>query len=51
MKKGKIARRLRTKPTMTRHLIAERWAMAAAGYAAQCLREAKKGDRHPFLRD
>ena len=40
--KVKMAQRLRGETTMTLSWIAERLAMGAAGYAAQCLREAKK---------
>jgi hypothetical protein len=43
--KVKIARRLRAETTMTLPWIAGRLAMGTAGYAAQCLRKAKKGKR------
>jgi hypothetical protein len=49
--KVKIARRLRGETTMTLSWIAQRLAMGAAGYAAQCLREASKGRKHAILRD
>ena len=39
--KLKIARRLRRETTMTLDWIAERLNMGAAGYAAQCLRQAR----------
>ena len=40
--KVRIAKRLRVETTMTLAWIAQRLAMGAAGYAAQCLRETKK---------
>ena len=40
--KVKMAKRLRDETTMTLGWIAGRLAMGAAGYAAQCLREARK---------
>ena len=48
--KVKIARRLRKETTMTLDWIAERLNMGAAGYAAQCLRQAP-GEKHAVLRD
>jgi len=39
--KVKIATRLRCETTMTLGWIAQRLAMGATGYAAQCVREAK----------
>lgn len=49
--KVKMARRLRAETTMTLSWIAGRLSMGAAGYAAQCLREATKGEKHTILRD
>jgi hypothetical protein len=45
-----MARRLRSETTMTLTWIAQRLAMGASGYAAQCLRNAN-GKKHSVLRD
>ena len=49
--KVKMAQRLRAETTMTLSWIGGRLAMGAPGYVAQCLREAKKEQRHSLLRD
>ena len=49
--KVKIAGRLRGETTMTLNWIAERLSMGVAGYAAQCLRAAKPGNKSALLRD
>ena len=49
--KVKIAGRLRGETTMTLNWIAERLAMGVGGYAAQCLRAAKPGNKSALLRD
>jgi REP element-mobilizing transposase RayT len=41
--KVKTAKRLRSETTMTLWWIAQRLAMGTTGYAAQCLREARRG--------
>ena len=46
-----MAKRLRRETTMTLGWIAEQRAMGAAGYAANCLRAARKETKYAIVRD